>query len=205
MSFYILNSRRQLEMTSSQKGLTAGLSIAAALILAVLALCAYRRHQRMNTPPQEEEKEIAVVTQEETSQESSEEEDVEVALTESKSSELSYDKSISMCRSETMNSLDVHTCQSGSCDLCRKNQEPNFVGVKKVVNEAEKGRIRSLPDRWWENPLGYLSAAKQPEVMQTIVSMSKSEGSEWGESVYDDEASHEQEESLHLEDRVVRD
>jgi hypothetical protein len=176
MSVSSLETRR-LELSPGEKGLISGLSIAAFLILALLGCWAYHRNKAkrdaMRQPP-EPEKEIPIEIHEESTQDSKD--DVEVAITESKSSEDSYDKSISMCRSGTMNSLDVHTCASGSCVLCRKNQEPNFVGVKKVEPGTE-GRIRSLPDRWWENPL---SITKRPEVMQTIVSHSRSDES-WGE------------------------
>jgi cell division protein FtsL len=166
MTANVLQSR-QLELTPAQKGLTSGLSIAAAIILILLGFWAYRRYKSNQTVPvvveEENEKSIEVQIEEESTHE-----DTDVEIAESSSEEI-YDRSISMCRSGTMNSLDVHTCASGSCDKCRKQQEPNFLGVKKL-DPNQKGRIRLLPDRWWENPLSYMQ--QEPEVMQTIVSMS---------------------------------
>jgi len=170
---------RQLEMTPAKKAITSVFSIAAAaLILALLLIWCLRRNKSEPVIEEEpvKEPELHQEEEEETSQESFE--DVELAVT-SKSSEDEYDKSISMCRSDTMSSLDVHTCASGSCEICRRDKEPNFLGVKKVEPGTE-GRIRSLPDRWWENPLAY---TKEPEVLQTIVSMSRSEASDWDDTI----------------------
>ena len=194
---------RRLELSPGEKALVRCLSIAAVLILALLGCWAFRkcRTNRNRDVPEPEEKELPVemIHDESTqdSKEDAEDVDMEVALTESKSSEASYDMSISMCRSGTMNSLDVHQCASVTCDLCRKNQEPNFLGVKKLRPGTE-GRIRFLPDRWWENPL---ALNKRPDVMQTIVSMSKSDGSwEGEEETLSGDAS-----TFVLEDGVVRD
>ena len=188
---------RQLELTPAQKGLTSGLSIAAALILLLLGIWAYRKFHSNQTAPvavEANEKAIEVEVQEESSQE-----DTDVEIAES-SSEETYDKSISMCRSETMNSLDVHTCASGACDTCRKLQEPNFLGVKKLQPGTE-GRIRSLPDRWWDNPLSYLQ--QPPEVMQTIASVS--EDSEMFDSVLEGDESTLGESTFRYEEGVIRD
>lgn len=162
-----------MSLSRSEKGIISGVSIAVAILLALLILCvcrAFKKKPKVEEEPEKEEIEVEI--QEETSEESFE----DVELAESKSSE--YDRSISMCRSGTMNSLDVHTCASGSCDICQRNKEPNFLGVKKIEPGTE-GRIRSLPDRWWENPLKF---STQAPVMQTIMSMSpRSEGSTWAD------------------------
>jgi hypothetical protein len=191
-----LPQSRQLELTPAQKGLTSGLSIAAAIILVLLGFWAYRRFKTKQNVPVEEanEKSIEVELEEEASHE-----DTDVEMPESDSEEETYDRSISMCRSGTMTSLDVHTCASGSCDRCRKEQEPNFLGVKKLAPGTE-GRIRSLPDKWWENPH---NLQQQPEVMQTIVSMS--EDSEVFDSVREGDESTLGDSTFRYEDLVIRD
>lgn len=162
---------RRLALSPGEKALTSCLTIAAAIVIALLAMCLYRRRHLANeaatwAAEQEKDKELAVEIPEESTQESKDEvEDVEVALTESE--EEDYDRSISLCRTGTMNSLDVHVCQSGSCEVCSKNEEPDFIQVKKIARGTE-GRIRSLQGKWWERDYD------EQEPLDTIISMSRS-------------------------------
>lgn len=161
---------RRLELSSGEKGLISGLSILAALLLALLGFWIHRRikaNRDAKRQAAEREKELPVAIYDDSTQDSNDEEDLSLAESDDGSMN---DKSISMCRSSTMNTLDVHKCASGSCDLCRKHQEPKFLGVKKVEPGTE-GRIRSLPDYWWENPLS-LSARHSAGLLQTIMSKS---------------------------------
>lgn len=200
---------RQL-MTPAQKGLTSGLSIAATLLLLLLGFWAYRRYltkqaalRAAAASAEANEKSIEVELREEETSEESHEEEEDLEIAESTSSD-TYDKSISMCRSGTMTSLDVHTCASGSCDTCRRQQEPSFVGVKKLEPGTE-GRIRSLPGRWWENPHGYLQ--QEPQMMQTIVSMSQSEEGSWDDTIREEDETTLGDSTFQrqLDDGVVRD
>jgi hypothetical protein len=161
---------RRLALSPDEKTLTTCITIAATIAIALLAICLYRRHlaneAAKREAEQEKNKEFAVEIQEESTQESKDEvEDVEVALTESEEEE--YDRSISLCRTGTMNSLDVHVCQSGSCDVCSKDEEPDFIQVKTIARGTE-GRIRSLQGKWWERDYA------EQEPLDTIISMSRS-------------------------------
>jgi hypothetical protein len=170
---------RRLALSPGEKALTSCLTIAAAIVIALLAMCSHRRRHLANeaakwAAEQEKKKELAIEIPEESTQESMDEvEDVEIAVTESEEEEEEeedYDRSISLCRTGTMNSLDVHVCQSGSCEVCSKNEEPDFIQVKKIARGTE-GRIRSLQGNWWERD------DDEPEPLDTIISMSRS--TEW--------------------------
>ena len=159
---------RRLALSPTGKGLISFFSVAAALILAALGLWMYRRHQANEAAKREAEleknKEPAIEILEESTQDSRDEiEDVEVAPTES---EECYDRSISLCRTGTMNSLDVHACASASCDVCRQDKEPDFLVVRKLEPGTE-GRIRWLTGKWWE-----IKDTEPPERLETITSAS---------------------------------
>lgn len=176
MTDYSLQVRR-LALSPTGKGLISFFTIAAAIILAALGLWMYRRHQANEDAKRvaelEKNKEIVVEIQEESTQDSKDEiEDVEIAPTES---EEDYDRSISLCRTGTMNSLDVHACASGSCDVCRQDKEPDFLGVKRLAPGTE-GRIKWLPGNWWE-----IEDTERPERLETIMSPSHSTDAGWEE------------------------
>jgi cell division protein FtsL len=170
---------RRLALSPGEKALTSCLTIVAAIAIALLAICLYRRRlaneAAKRAAEQEKNKELAVEILEESTQDSKDEvEDVEVARTESEEEE-DYDRSISLCRTGTMNSLDVHACQSGSCDVCRKDEEPDFIQVKKITTGTE-GRIRSLQGKWWERDYS------EQEPLDSILSLSRS--ADWENESY---------------------
>jgi hypothetical protein len=51
---------------------------------------------------------------------------------------------------EVATTVDVHVCNSVSCDICKKNQtnKTEFVEAGPAIDLVD--RIRNLPNRWWE-------------------------------------------------------
>ena len=61
------------------------------------------------------------------------------------SSKLSHDHSVS----EQATSVDVHICNSSSCELCRQKNSVTFVAAKPLEPQMI-GKLRQGPTRWWE-------------------------------------------------------
>uniref|UniRef100_A0A7S4S9C6 Uncharacterized protein n=1 Tax=Ditylum brightwellii TaxID=49249 RepID=A0A7S4S9C6_9STRA len=151
---------RRLDTSSKSVGLWVGVGIAAAIILGCLAYFIWRRRSRrqksrrgikLNDTLDEESNDSASnidIVESSVSDDDTESNAPLESPTEPKNPTNKTEvEPVSTFRNETISTLDVHKCKSGSCEHCRKKKEPSFLTV-----EQGQEQVISYPPpkkKWW--------------------------------------------------------
>jgi hypothetical protein len=136
-------------MEETTVALTVGLTLGVLFLLIIALICCCGRGHSLSDE-EKQDREESDHTESEVHPDSA-----ELEANESNERDIEQDIPVEAAEDEgppekhILTTLDVHTCASTICEVCRKQQTPTFVSAIRLPPGME-GRIRSLPDRWWE-------------------------------------------------------